>query len=288
MTSIQAASRVGFLGLGAMGWPMASRISEAGWPIVAVDVAEHQVLRAQAAGMTASQDAAALDGCRQLVIMVATAEQLLASARLSCLTEGIIAVVMSTVGPEAVREFTHVVAQRGVRVVDCPVSGGVPGAINGTLSLFVAGSPAVVNDTQPLLKLMGQPYLCGAEPGMGQAVKIVNQHLATANLAIAAEALGLARAMGLDLPRTLELISSGAGSSWMLRDRGPRMLLPAEERPSLTHLSILAKDANLVNQVARSTGYQAHILTAVSQRWRDALQTGLAQADDSSIFDIMR
>lgn len=278
---------VGFLGLGAMGLPMANRIAKAGFALIAVDISEAQVLLATKLGITASADKNDLDGCEVIIIMVATPAQLMDCASIAGLDEGVTAVVMSTVGPAAVKEFAKVVAQRGVRVVDSPVSGGVVGAESGSLSLFVSGDPETQRVIIPVLETMGQIFECGDEPGMGQATKIVNQHLATSNLALAAEALGLAKSMGLDGEKVLERVSSGAGSSWMLRDRGPRMLISAEDRPVLTHLSILAKDANLVAGVAQEYGYQAPILAAARQRWQSAMERGLGQADDSSIYDVM-
>jgi 3-hydroxyisobutyrate dehydrogenase len=287
MTATESPRKIGFLGLGAMGLPMAGRVARAGFSLVAVDISERQVQRARELGLVASQDRDDLTGCDVIVIMVATPAQLLECTQLACLRPGVLAIVMSTVGPAAVKEFASQVAASGVSVVDAPVSGGVAGAEAGTLSLFVSGAPDSCAAVTHVLDSMGRVFECGDEPGAGQAMKIVNQHLATSNLAIAAEALGLAKAMGLDGKRTLELVASGAGSSWMLVDRGPRMLVAAQERPSLTHLSILAKDANLVHGVAQEHGYEATILAAVRRRWQTAVDRGLGESDDSSLYDTM-
>jgi 3-hydroxyisobutyrate dehydrogenase len=196
--------------------------------------------------------------------------------------------VLSTVGVEDVKAFADTLAKRGIAVIDCPVTGGVSGAISASLKLFAAGDPQALHALQDALETMGTIQECGDTAGDGQAYKMVNQLLAASHLAIAGEAIDFARALGLDPEKVLKAVTTGAGGSWMLTDRGPRMIQPPEQRPVQTHLSIFAKDTSLVLAAAAQAGFKARILSAVAQEFQRATDAGLGTADDSSIVDIDR
>jgi 3-hydroxyisobutyrate dehydrogenase-like beta-hydroxyacid dehydrogenase len=291
MTSPATSATIGFLGIGAMGLPMARRIHEAGMPISTADLSSAQVDKARELGMPSSTDAASLSECSLLFVVVATGEQLLGLLHGALMTGTgpcRTVVVMSTVGVDAVRAFESDLSARNIAVVDCPLTGGVVGAESGALSLFVAGSAHHVQEVSTILDVIGQPRYCGPSVGDGQSVKLVNQLLAAANLAVAAEAMSFAEALGLDPETTLALVRDGAGGSWMLRDRGPRMAQQAEGRPVLTHLTIFAKDTALVLNAAEKIGFRASILEMVAKNFQEAVASGLGAADDSSVVDLDR
>ncbi|MET1086883.1 MAG: NAD(P)-dependent oxidoreductase [Arthrobacter sp.] len=290
MTSATATFLVGFLGIGAMGLPMARRIHDTGQRIRAVDLNPGQVSKASEMGIAASTAIDDLAAADALFVVVATGDQLrglLDSALLSGTGNIKTVVVLSTVGVDAVTDFADSLANRGIRVIDCPVTGGVSGAVEGRLSLFVAGDPADVDALRGPLETMGNVQDCGSRVGDGQAYKMVNQLLAASHLAIAGEALAFARALGLDQGRALKAVGGGAGGSWMLSDRGPRMIQPPEQRPTQTHLSIFLKDTSLVKAAAARAGFDARILNAVAEEFERASAGGLT-ADDSSIVDVVR
>nr|WP_308929556.1 NAD-binding protein [Arthrobacter sp. SLBN-112] len=135
---------------------------------------------------------------------------------------------------------------------------------------------------------MGTLQDCGSKVGDGQAYKMVNQLLAASHLAVAGEALAFAQSLGLDQGKVFKAVSEGAGGSWMLTDRGPRMLQSPEQRPTQTHLSIFVKDTQLVKAAAAAAGFDARILDAVTREFQRATEEGLAAADDSSIVDVRR
>jgi 3-hydroxyisobutyrate dehydrogenase len=281
--------KVGFVGIGAMGLPMALRLSEAGYDVRAVDPNPQQVSRAEGLGLEASADQASLAECTTIIVLVAKGDQLLSLLDGPLFTDDSrveLAIVMSTVGVEDVRRFAQALEDTQIGVIDSPMTGGVVGAKSGQLTLFTAGSAIDIQGAVEMLGNFGQIKHCGVNPGDGQAFKLVNQLLAATNLAVAAEALAFARALGLDGPRALELISSGAGGSWMLSDRGPRMLEAPENRSTRTHLNILAKDAELVRQSATSASFNAPMLESASRAYRIAVASGLGERDDSSLFDI--
>jgi len=291
MTSPATTATIGFLGIGAMGLPMARRIHEAGMPISTADLNAAQVDKARELGMPSSTDIASLSECSVLFVVVATGEQLLGLLRGGLMTGTgpcRTVVVMSTVGVDAVQAFESDLSARNIAVVDCPLTGGVVGAESGELSLFVAGNQQPVEEVRTILEVIGQPKYCGPNVGDGQSVKMVNQLLAAANLAVAAEAMDFAKALGLDPESTLGLVSVGAGGSWMLKDRGPRMAQPAQDRPVLTHLTIFAKDTALVLNTAQKIGFRASILEVVAKNFQEAVASDLGAMDDSSVVDLDR
>ena len=134
-------------------------------------------------------------------------------------------VVMSTIGPEAARELADALAERDLRTVDAPVSGGVARAEKGELLIMAGGPENLFEKLRPVLGAMGSSVVhCGPRVGDGQAVKLVNQLLCGVHIAAAAEALAYAEALGLDPRFVFEAIRHGAANSFMLQDRGERML----------------------------------------------------------------
>ncbi|MDQ0674703.1 3-hydroxyisobutyrate dehydrogenase [Pseudarthrobacter siccitolerans] len=291
MTTVTTAPLVGFLGIGAMGLPMAQRIHNSGQALCAVDLNESQVAKASELGIAASTALEDLTDATALFVVVATGDQLrdlLDSGLLSGASAIKIVVVLSTVGVDAVSDFADKLAGRGISVIDCPVTGGVSGALEGRLGLFVAGNSADVSSLRETLETIGTIQDCGSKVGNGQAYKMVNQLLSASHLAVAGEALAFAHSLGLDQEKVLKAVGGGAGGSWMLADRGPRMLLPPEQRPTQTHLSIFVKDTSLVKTAAAAAGFDARILNAVAQEFQRASEEGLDTADDSSIVDVPR
>jgi 3-hydroxyisobutyrate dehydrogenase-like beta-hydroxyacid dehydrogenase len=291
MTMATTTPLVGFLGIGAMGLPMAQRIHDSGQPLRAVDLNPRQVSKASELGIAASTALDDLAGADALFVVVATGDQLrglLDSGLLSGTGAIKTVVVLSTVGVDAVCDFADKLAARGISVIDCPVTGGVSGAVEGRLSLFAAGDSGDVSFLRDTLETMGTLQDCGGKVGDGQAYKMVNQLLSASHLAIAGEALAFAHSLGLDQGKVLKAVSGGAGGSWMLGDRGPRMLQSPEQRTTQTHLSIFVKDTLLVKAAAAAVDFDARILNAVAQEFLRASEGGLDTADDSSIVDVPR
>ncbi|MEU0074496.1 NAD(P)-dependent oxidoreductase [Streptomyces sp. NPDC006332] len=285
-------TRVGFVGVGAIGLPMAKHLVTAGFDVVAFDASPARLDEAAAAGMhpaTGPGDAAT--GVDAVLVMVATPQQLHdAVLGEGGVTEGIAAgtgcVIMSTVGVDAVRTVAEALVDRGVEVLDVPVTGGVAGAEAGTLTLLAGGDQELLARHTNLLTPMGRVVPCGPAVGDGQAVKLVNQLLCSVHLAVAGEALAFAEALGLDAGTVLEIVKGGAAGSWMLSDRGPRML--AEDPPVRSAIDIFVKDATLVADAAGAVGFDASLLTEAASRFRAAATAGLGRADDSRVITTYR
>ncbi len=289
----QSVTDVGFVGIGKIGLPMANCLHRAGYRVRAVDVSTSQVDEANARGMSASTDLATLAGCRVVVAMVMNKAQLrdlLAAAPFSTgELAGSVLIAMSTVGPQAIHDLEDLVGPAGIRLVDCPVTGGIDRAETAQLTLFVAGSGEVVAEVTPVLQSMGSLVDCGTQPGNGQAFKLVNNMLAATHLVAAAEAIGFAARLGLDFDKLLPALNTGTASSWILSDRGVRLSRSLEQEfdPSI-YLDIFVKDSGLVVDTANALGYNAPLSVAMRDQWKRAADQGLGRQDDTAIIKLYR
>lgn len=279
---------VAFVGLGAIGLPMAVQIQRAGHRVIGIELSEASRERAAAEGLEAVAEWQALIDADVVVVMVATPAQLASLvSQCSGLRAGQHWIVMSTVGPASVREQASRLQAQGVQVVDAPVTGGVARALTGSLLIFAAGAAEAVARCEPVLQAMGEVKNAGVQVGDGQAIKVVNQHLCSVHLVAAAEALSLARALGLQPEQVLELVEKGAGGSWMLSDRGPRMLEGTDTRVT-SMVDIFVKDSGLVAEAALACQAAVPLLDTAHARFQAAAAAGLGQRDDSRVIETWR
>ena len=285
--------RVGWLGLGAMGAPMAACLVAAGHTVAAYDVVPGRVPE----GATeASSVASAVDGAEAVVVMVATPDQLdevlfgssRAGAAGGALVSGQTVVVMSTVGPEAVVTAAARLAEAGVAVVDAPVSGGVTRAGTGDLLILVGGAASAVDGVQPLLGTLARSApLVGPSPGDGQRMKLVNQLLCGVHIAAAAEALSFAESLGLDPGECWQVLRDGAAASFMFDDRGARMVAGTFDEVR-SALDIFVKDMGLVTGAAAEAGAPVPLSAAARALYQRGHDQGLGRKDDSALIEVLR
>ncbi len=286
-------TRVGWVGLGAMGSPMAACVARSGHDTTAYDIdpARAEALAGDGVKPAASIREAAT-GADVLVLMVATPGQVESvlfgdDPAADALGPGATVVVMATVGPAPVQRWVERLAAQQVDLVDAPVSGGVARAGAGDLLIMVGGSDEAVARVQPLLDAMARsaPHV-GTAPGDGQKVKLVNQLLCGVHIAAAAEALALAEAMDLDPAATWEVVRGGAAASFMLDDRGARMVHGTDEVRSA--LDIFVKDMGLVTDAARERSFPAPLASATEQLYLAGRRAGRGRPDDSTGIEILR
>src|SRR5918992_2315192 len=276
----------GFIGLGAMGAPMAKRILSAGFDLSVFDVRpENADPLVELGGRRAGSLRDAAEGAEALVLMVVNAGQIEDAlfgrdGAAETLSPESAVVVMSTIGPEAVRGIEGRLAGRGVRLLDAPVSGGVARAERGDL-LIMAGGPAdLFEEVRPLLAAMGSTVVdCGGSVGDGQSVKLVNQLLCGVHIAAAGEALTYAEVLGLDPRSVFETIRHGAANSFMLKDRGER-ILEREFVPAKSALDIFVKDMGLVREAAGEQGFQTPLADAAHRLYERGSSLGLGGGGD--------
>ena len=281
----QGAVNVTFVGVGAIGLPMALQVQRAGHQVTGVDVSEGAIAKAKASGIDTVRDFAAAPAAEVVVVMVATPDQLAGLVeRVSGSVRGQLWLIMSTVGPQCVREQGQVLQRAGARVVDAPVTGGVARARTGELVIFAAGSADDVAQATTILAAMGSVRVTGERLGDGQAIKVVNQHLCSVHIVAAAEALSLARSLGLDPEAVLRLVEKGAAGSWMLSDRGPRMVAGTDVEVT-SAVNIFVKDSGLVMSAGEACGAQLPLHAVAAERFPRAAAAGLGLRDDSRVIE---
>jgi 3-hydroxyisobutyrate dehydrogenase len=283
--------QVGWLGLGAMRAPMAARAARAGHVVRGCDVVPGRAGFLAADGVRPVDTvAAAVGGADLIVIMVATPEQaeevlFAPGGAAGSLAAGSIVVVMATVGPETVVSAADRLAVGGVAVVDAPVSGGTARAASGDLLIMVSGPEEPVARAQPVLSVLARSApVIGTSPGDGQRMKLVNQLLCGVHLA---EALAFAEALGLTAAECWRVLREGAAASFMLDDRGVRMV-EGQFESARSALDIFVKDMGLVGAAAEQAGAAVPLAGTARRLYVRGHDLGLGRLDDSVLIEVLR
>lgn len=243
------AETVGFVGLGAMGGPMAANLVRAGYEVVGVEPSESRRSEAAKAGVrpAGSVAEAARAATRVLISIVRDADQTREVVRgpeglLTTARQGLVLVCMSTLDPSSLQALSVELGEAGIEVIDAPVSGGVAGAQQGTLTIMLAGAGATLAEVRPVLEAMGQNlFTVGERPGMAQAAKLANQLMLAVNMLGVTEGLRIATRHGVDESQLMELLSVSTGGSWAVRNWGDVSAFWRSAEPGGT-LEIILKD----------------------------------------------
>jgi L-threonate 2-dehydrogenase len=285
---------IGFIGVGVMGRPMVSNLLKAGFPCTIYDVNPVAVEALVAEGATSANSAAEVAKVSDLfVTMVVNDAQFAATLfepgnAAHALRPDTVVIGMSTMSMKMVRDAAARLNDLGVHYLDAPVSGGEGGATSGSLSIMVGGPTKVVERCRPLLSVLGSNiYHVGQNVGEGQAVKMINQLMVCVHNAIAAEALALGEKAGLDKAMLLEVITQSAGNSWILSNRGPRMV-SEQFSPPKSALNILVKDLGFVIDTANSMGHPLILGSVTHQLYKMASLKGWGHLDDSILIKLMQ
>ena len=283
---------VGFVGVGLMGLAMALRLRDAGQPLQVCDVDPRRTALAAAAGCTVgATPAAAAAGCTLLVIVVVDAAQTEAvlfgqgdiPGAAAALPAGATVMLCPTIAPADVERLAARLAAAGLGCIDAPMSGGPARARDGSMSLMVACTAPLWAAHEPLLRhLAARLFHLGPRPGDGARTKLVNNLLAVVNLAGAAEAIALARRLGLDAAQTLAVIEQSSGQSWIGSERMARAL--AGDFAPRAHLTLLAKDSALALAMAAEAGVQPDLGAQAAAMFQAALAAGFGAQDDARLL----
>ncbi len=286
--------QVGWIGLGAMGAPMAAHLARCGHSVHGYDVAADRAAALAADGVRgAATIAAAVGGADIVAIMVATPDQVervlfAPGGAAGALPGGAVVMIMATAGPEVVASAAEQLAASGVAMVDAPVSGGVQRAGTGDLLIMVSGPAGAVARARPLLGALARAApLVGPLPGDGQRMKLVNQLLCGVHIAAAAEALAFAEALGLAAADCWQVLREGAAASFMFDDRGARMVAGrfGEARSAL---DIFVKDMGLVGAAADRVGASVPLAEAARRLYERGHDQGMGRLDDSALIEVLR
>jgi 3-hydroxyisobutyrate dehydrogenase-like beta-hydroxyacid dehydrogenase len=284
------AGKVGFIGLGAMGGPMALNLAKAGFKLVVHDIDQTKTapLRAKGAELAGNAEAVASAVDRTILIVETTeqAESVIAGERgiIRSAKAGHIVVCMSTIDPFAARSLADRLKEKGIAMVDAPVSGGTGRAQSGELSVIVGGDKEVVARCEDLFAAMGNRTFHVGPLGSGLAMKLVNNMLVQVNTVAVAEALVLGVKAGLDPQTIYEVVrvSTGASAAWELRV--PR-ILKGDYEPGGT-IDISYKDQELETAFAKRLGVPVLLANVTQQVYQMARAQGLNKQDGAAVVKI--
>lgn len=271
---------LGFVGLGRMGLPMAGRLLAAGHRVVVCDTRAEATDRAVALGAVgASSPRDVADRADVVLASLPTPDASTAVA--DAVAEGgavTLFVDLSTTGSQAAQRNQATLAAHGIGMLDCPVSGGVPGAQNGTLALMVSGPPAEFERARTVLDVLGRPIFVGEKPGAAQTMKLVNNLMAATSLAATAEVMVAGVKAGLDAAVMIDVLNAGSGATHASRDKFPRSVLPRTFDYGFA-TGLMVKDLRLYLQEAHALGMPTTLASAVVAVWETVLQTQGADSD---------
>lgn len=283
--------KIGFLGIGIMGKPMARNLMKAGFDLLVWNrtAAKCDELVAEGAGIAASpaEAAAACDVIITIVSDTPDVEAVLLGENgvIEAIGEGKIVVDMSTISPEATERFAARLAEKGVEMLDAPVSGGETGAIEGRLAIMVGGKAEAFERCLPVFKAMGKNIVHVGPNGAGQRCKLVNQIIAAINILATAEGLRFAETAGLD-PKTIHsVVSKGAASSWMLENLGPKMLDKDWRAGFFVRLE--DKDLRLVLEAANKMELKLPGTELVASMFSNATAQGLGEEGTQALIKML-
>jgi len=280
---------VAVVGVGNMGAGMAQRLLSQGWPVHVFDLMPDRGAALAGIGATAHGSAAgAACAARATIVCVVDATQARdvlfgAGALAASVPLGHCVVLCPTIAPADVEDIDRALHPLGVFCIDAPMSGGPARAADGSMSLMVACPEAVFVRHRGLLDtLSSKLFRISERPGDGARTKLVNNLAAGINLVGAAEVLALARHMGLDLERTLDVIGQSSGQSWIGTDRMRRAI--AGDYAPRAHMTLLAKDTRMAVQAGRDAGIEGPLGAATRDTFAAACAGGLADLDDAALL----
>jgi 3-hydroxyisobutyrate dehydrogenase len=284
--------RIGFLGLGTMGAAMAANLARAGRTVTVWNRTPGRAPELDELGVSrATTPAEVAQGVDALVICVSDtpdvesvlfgADGVAAGAR-----PGQLVIDCSTIAPSATRDFARRLAERGVALVDAPVSGGSEGAQKATLTIFCGGEAEGVERARPILEAMGKTITHVGPSGAGQAVKAVNQVILAGTYLGVAEGIVLALKAGLDVEQVVGALGGGAAQSWVLANRSGRMI--ANDYPLGFKVELHRKDLGIALDLAREMGAELPVTELAAELETDLVASGHAEDDMSALARAIR
>jgi 2-hydroxy-3-oxopropionate reductase len=281
-------ARIGFVGLGIMGLPMATNLVRAGHSVAGYNRGPAKTARlAEAGGTAAGSVAEAVRDAEVVITMLPDSPDVEAvvlgpDGVLAAATGDTLLIDMSTIAPATARTVAEQAAAAGVRALDAPVSGGEQGAVDGKLSIMVGGAEADFTAALPLLRAMGSTIVHVGPAGAGQTVKAANQLITAGNLGLLAEAVVFLAAHGVDLPSALEVIGGGLAGSTILDRKSPNMV-GREFSPGF-RIDLHHKDLGILLESARSAGVVTPLGATVGQLMAAARGLGHGSLDHSALL----
>ena len=281
----------GFIGLGNMGTPMAGRLLDAGFKLVVYDNRASAVDAFVARGAEGASSAADVASKTETVFLSLPTPPIVERVAFgeAGLSEGTSVkriADLSTTGPKMAASLAERFSERGVSWIDTPVSGGVGGAKAGTLAVMFSGPRGDFDDLLPALKVIGKPFYIGASAGQAQTMKLVNNMLSAAAMALSCEAVVMGTKAGLDPSTMIDVINAGSGRNTATMQKFPQSILPRTFDYGFS-TELMHKDAALFMKAAGELGLDLEACGVVLAIWQKALDTLGPQSDFTEIVKLM-
>lgn len=291
-------AKIGFVGLGHMGLPMAINLVKAGYQVSGYDLQQSALQNfANAGGVIAQNMLEVAQEKDILITMLQTGQQVLGVCHghdglLTMLKQGSLLIDCSTIDVNSARELHQLAHTQGIRVVDAPVSGGTAGAAAGTLTFMVGGEEAAFHAAQPILAVMGQKIIHTGDAGSGQAAKICNNMILGISMIAVSEAFVLAEQLHLSPQKLFEVVSNSSGQCWTMSKYAPVAgvleNVPAnnEYKPGFA-ATMMLKDLLLSQESAHAVQITTPLGAKATALYQHLIEQGLGEADFSAIIKLI-
>jgi 3-hydroxyisobutyrate dehydrogenase len=291
--------KIGFIGLGNMGLPMAQNLLKAGHVVRGFDMSQAQVLALTASGGQAAASVEAAASGAEIVITMLPAGQhvrdvyLRSDGVLSAAAAGTLLIDSSTIDVASARDVAAAAEKKGLAMLDAPVSGGVGGAQGGTLTFMVGGGDEAFARAKPILETMGKTIVHAGGAGNGQAAKICNNMILGVSMIAVSEAFVLAEKLGLDAQKLYDISSKSSGQCWSLTTYcpvpGPVPTSPANRdyQAGFT-AAMMLKDLKLAQDAARAAGADTPLGADAAKIYGDFVEAGEGPRDFSGVIRFIR
>ncbi len=291
MTDGHVLPTIGFIGLGKMGTPMSSRLVAAGYPVQGFDVSEAaRAALVEAGGSEARTIADAVRGADAVILMLpnsAIVESVTSSPEFAeAAAPGLLLIDMSSSDPMKTKDLAARLLERGVRVIDAPVSGGVKGAQNGALTIMAGGTDDDIAEAAPILATLGTMTHVGPVAA-GHAIKALNNLLSATHLWVTSEAMLVGQKFGLDPSVMLSVFNGSSGRSGSTDNKWPNFILP-ETYNSGFGLQLMLKDMRVATELAEQLGIPSRLGEDAVELWAEAGEDLPADADHTEIARWLR
>ncbi|SFO69737.1 2-hydroxy-3-oxopropionate reductase [Cohaesibacter marisflavi] len=286
--AVEGMSSVAFIGAGVMGRPMIANLRKSGFSVKAFDLSPVAVENLRSDGVEVAETLAdAVEGVDAIVTMLPDTPHvqsvLLGDGGIgNILPSGMLVIDMSTISASGIQAIGEQLAKNGVELLDAPVSGGVKGAIGGTLSIMCGGSDVAFERAQPVLSAMGTTITHAGKLGMGQVFKMCNQLMVGVHIQAMCEAFALCRAQGADLDLLRNTLMGGAAASWMLENLGPQVI--AKDDSAGFRIDLQLKDLRLAGEAAFEKGLALPGLAMATALYLEARAHGEGSNGNQAMF----
>jgi len=282
--------KIGFIGLGNMGAPMASHLLDPEIELVIFDISPAIRAEWQARGCTAVDSAGAVGDAAQTVFLSLPTPDVVEAVAVG--PGGVASgsavsriVDLSTTGPTMSKSIGKRMAEMGKTLVDCPISGGVAGAVAGTVAVMASCPDEDLAEIKHLLERIGKVFHVGQEPGQGQVMKLINNLLSAAALALTSEAVVMGAKSGLDPDTMIAVINAGSGRNSASQDKYPKAILPRTFNAGFAN-KLMYKDVRLCVEHAKGLGLQMAGASAIHDLWSRAVSEIGPDEDFTSIVKL--